>query len=93
MKKLLLTALFLTITSGSYAKEPFVINIAKDAIKSDVVVYNVSNAKMHTHDCEWAEKCTKNCIYLSKEEEKEIFYIPCAVCGGGILEKVDNIAD
>ena len=47
MKKLLLTALFLTITNGSYAKEPFVVNIEKDAIKSDVVVYNVSNAKIY----------------------------------------------
>ena len=65
-------------------------SISKDAIKSDVIVYNLSNGKAHRHDCEWAEKCTKNCIYIDKEEIKDMFYIPCAVCGGYALEPIED---
>ncbi len=64
--------------------------ISKDAISSDVIVYNLSNAKVHRHDCEWAEKCTKNCIFIEKEKIKDIFFVPCAVCGGFVLEPVEN---
>ena len=85
MKKLLYTTLFLLITNGSYAQEPFVINVEKNAIKSNVAVYNLANAKMHTHDCQWAEKCTKNCIHLHKNETAGMFYIPCLVCGGTVF--------
>ena len=68
----------------------FKTSINKDAIKSDVIVYNLSNGKAHRHDCEWAEKCTKNCIYIEKEKIKDMFFIPCAVCGGYILEPIEN---
>lgn len=80
--------LSLAIINIGLAKEPFQINgsLSKTAISSNVAVYNLSNAKMHTHDCEWAERCTKNCIYLDKEKLDNIFYIPCAVCGGDILD-------
>lgn len=62
--------------------------IQKNRIRGDVAVYNLSNGKLHTADCEWAEKCTKNCIYMKKEDLREMFYIPCLVCGGGIIAPV-----
>lgn len=62
--------------------------IKKNHIHGDVAVYNLSNGKLHTADCEWAEKCTKNCIYLKKKEVKKMFYIPCLVCGGGVIEPI-----
>ena len=62
--------------------------VQKNKINGDVVVYNLSNGKLHTSDCEWAEKCTKNCIYLSKKSIKKMTYIPCLVCGGGVIEPI-----
>ena len=66
------------------------ISVEKRVIDSDTFVYNLSNSKLHTHDCEWAEKCTKNCIFLSKDEIKDLFYIPCLVCGGNIFENTEE---
>ncbi len=60
----------------------------KTTIYGDVAVYNLSNAKLHKKDCEWAEKCVKNCITVDRKELKNMFYIPCAVCGGETLEPV-----
>ena len=64
--------------------------IRKNRVHGDVVVYNLSNGKAHRHDCEWAEKCTKNCIYIEKEKINDMFFIPCAVCGAYILEPIEN---
>ena len=96
MKKIFLLTCCLFIGNIAIASEnnnKFVLKttIYKNKIVSDVVVYNLSNAKLHTSDCEWAEKCTKNCIYKDKKQISEMFYIPCAVCGGGIIEPLENI--
>ena len=93
MKKIFLIILCLFFANHSWGhehhKSPLLIaSVIKNKIKGDVVVYNLSNGKLHTADCEWAEKCTKNCIYLSKREIKKMFYVPCLVCGGGIIEPV-----
>ncbi len=66
--------------------------VTKNIISDEVVVYNLSNAKLHAASCEWAEKCTKNCIYINKSELEKIFYIPCLVCGGDIW-KIYNKED
>ena len=81
---------FIYPTFAHESDEHHVLNAAiiKNKIKGDVAVYNLSNGKLHTADCEWAEKCTKNCIFLSKKEIKKMFYIPCLVCGGGVIEPV-----
>lgn len=68
----------------------FEATVSKDAISSDVIVYNLSNGKAHRHDCEWAEKCTKNCIYIEREKINDMFFIPCAVCGAYVLEPIEN---
>lgn len=98
MKKIALSLFFaflITTSLKAEVDETCLINasITKNRIKKDVVVYNLSNGKLHTHDCEWAEKCTKNCIYIKKRKLKKIFFIPCVVCGGGILEPAENYSD
>ena len=94
MKKFLGLVLFMLFipSVSAHEEEGLVLDakISKDAISSNVAVYNISNGKMHTHDCEWAQKCTKNCIYLHKHEIQDMFYIPCAACGGGVIEPVEN---
>ena len=73
--------------SGNYHIEAL---IEKNTISSDVVVYNLSNGKLHLHDCEWAEKCTKNCIYIPQKRVKKMFFVPCMSCGGGVIEPMDE---
>ena len=64
--------------------------VRKNRISGDVAVYNLSNGKLHTADCEWAEKCTKNCIFMKKRAVKKMLYIPCLVCGGGVIEPFEE---
>ena len=85
-----ITSIFCIFHSALAEEVTLKASVSKDAIKSDVIVYNLSNGKAHRHDCEWAEKCTKNCIYIEKEDIKEMFFIPCAVCGGYVLEPVEQ---
>ncbi|MCR4880591.1 MAG: hypothetical protein K6A44_01380 [bacterium] len=95
MKKILILILYLFLIFPVYAHEEsehhvLSATVIKNRISGDVAVYNLSNGKLHTSDCEWAEKCTKNCIYLSKKELKKKFYIPCLVCGGGVIEPISD---
>ena len=89
MRKFLLLIIILFYTNIAFAESfaPLQLNaaVARNIIFGDVLVYNISNGKLHLPDCEWAEKCTKNCIYLKKKELKKMFYVPCIVCGGGII--------
>lgn len=64
--------------------------ITKNKISDNVLVYNLSNGKMHNPDCEWAEKCTKNCIYIDHKKIENLFYIPCLVCGGNIFDPLNK---
>ena len=95
MKKFLLVLFSIIISSCAFAHEDEEIiikaSVIKNVIKGDVYVYNLSNAKLHTPDCEWAEKCTKNCIFISKEQLKDMFYVPCMVCGGGVVAPASEI--
>ena len=98
MKKfmlLLLLVLLFTNSANAETNDYCLINatITKNKIKKNIVVYNLSNAKLHTHNCEWAEKCTKNCIYIKKRNLKDIFFIPCVVCGGGVIEPASMLSD
>ena len=89
MKKFLILILILFYTNIVFAENfaPLQLNatVAKNVISGNVIVYNISNGKLHLPDCEWAEKCTRNCIYLKKKELKKMFYVPCIVCGGGVI--------
>jgi len=49
---------------------------------AETVVFNVKTHKYHSTRCEWALKCTKNCIKIDKKEAIKRGGVPCKVCGG-----------
>ena len=50
--------------------------------KSQPVFFNVKTHKFHAPTCEWARKCTRNCIRITREEAVKRGGVPCKVCGG-----------
>jgi hypothetical protein len=46
------------------------------------VAFNVETKKYHCLSCQWAIKCTRNCIEVPKSEAKRQGGIACKVCGG-----------
>lgn len=46
------------------------------------VAYNKSSHIYHRHSCEWAQRCTKNCITIDSADAKRRGGRPCKVCGG-----------
>jgi hypothetical protein len=52
------------------------------------VKFNTKTYKYHNPKCEWAIKCTKNCIKIDSTEAKQKGGVPCKVCGG--VEKFFN---
>ena len=49
---------------------------------AETVVFNVKTHKYHSIYCEWALKCTKNCIKIDKKEAIKRGGVPCKICGG-----------
>lgn len=47
---------------------------------SSTVVYNSKNGKFHEPSCRWAEKCTRNCTEITRDEALKLGGIPCKVC-------------
>ena len=68
MKKLLLSFLMLTL----FAMPAF----------ADTVVYNTKTGKIHSPACQWAQKCTVNCIRIDRQAAIKRGGIPCKVCSG-----------
>lgn len=66
------TIIFIITLSVVYAPSCF----AED------VVYNTKTGKFHSTWCQWAKKCTVNCIIIDKKEAIKRGGIPCKVCGG-----------
>ena len=52
------------------------------ATDDELVAFNTKSLKFHCLSCEWAQKCTKNCITISRSEAIERGGVPCKVCGG-----------
>ncbi len=48
---------------------------------ADTVVYNTKTQKYHSLNCEWAKKCTVNCIRIERKQAVQRGGIPCKVCG------------
>ncbi len=46
------------------------------------VSYNKNSHIYHKHNCEWAKKCTKNCVHIDSREAIRRGGRPCKVCGG-----------
>lgn len=52
------------------------------ASDSTIVVLNINRMIYHNVNCQWAHRCTKNCIKTTKQEAIESGARPCKVCGG-----------
>lgn len=50
--------------------------------QEETVMFNTQSRKYHCPQCEWAIKCTKNCVPMSLKRAQELGGIPCSVCGG-----------
>lgn len=57
--------------------------LANTPVLADTVVYNTQTHKYHTPSCQWAKKCTKNCIKIDRQKAIRNGGKPCKVCGGG----------
>lgn len=49
---------------------------------AETVVYNTKTGKFHSVGCQWANKCTANCIKIDRKEAVQRGGVPCKVCGG-----------
>lgn len=50
--------------------------------QEEVVAFNTKSLKYHCLSCEWAVKCTRNCIEIPRSEAIRRGGVPCKVCGG-----------
>lgn len=48
---------------------------------TELVAYNTSTGKYHCLSCQWALKCTRNCVNIALSEARARG-VPCKVCGG-----------
>ena len=46
------------------------------------VVLNTKTLKYHCPSCEWARRCTRNCISVSRAEAEARGAVACKVCQG-----------
>ena len=46
------------------------------------VMFNTKSLIYHTPSCEWARKCTKNCVRIDHTDAQRRGGVPCKVCGG-----------
>lgn len=53
----------------------------KNALAYDVM-FNAKTLVFHTPSCEWARKCTKNCVRIDHTLAQQRGGVPCKVCGG-----------
>ncbi len=49
---------------------------------AETVVFNTKTHKYHKPTCNYAAKCTTNCIKIDKQQAKAKGGIACKVCGG-----------
>ena len=57
------------------------LSFANSAFAYDVI-FNTKTLKYHVASCEWARKCTKNCIKVDSTVAQSKGGVPCKVCGG-----------
>lgn len=55
-------------------------------LAQEEVVFNTKTLIYHSPDCDSAERCTVNCITVTREEAAGEGGRPCKVCGGGLDE-------
>lgn len=82
--KYLALSLLLLLPSPAYAKDtqkekP---KAGAEAKAERQVMYNTNTGKIHDPSCQWAERCTRNCVKVSESEAKQRGGVACKVCGG-----------
>ena len=65
-----------------------VLSAAALADDDELVAFNTKTLKYHCLSCEWAVKCTQNCITIRKSEAIKRGGVPCKVCGGSCNKRV-----
>lgn len=65
----------------------FLLSFTNSASAYDVV-FNIKSLIYHAPTCEWARKCTKNCIRIDHTKALSRGGKPCNACGG--LESSSN---
>ena len=56
--------------------------LAASSLAEETVAFNTESKKYHCLDCQWARRCTKNCIRISLSEARRRGGVACKVCGG-----------
>ncbi len=51
-------------------------------VYAETVVFNTKTYKYHKPGCQWANRCTVNCIKIEKKDAIKRGGVPCKVCGG-----------
>lgn len=52
------------------------------ASDEEIVAFNEKSLKYHCTTCEWARKCTANCVMVKKSEAIRRGGVPGKVCNG-----------
>ena len=52
------------------------------AVFAEEVMYNTETQKVHKVNCQWAKKCTKNCVKIDRKDAYARGGIRCKSCGG-----------
>jgi len=60
-----------SLTPASYAEN-----------QNYTVMFNTNSFKFHKPSCQWAQRCTANCIPIKRSEAVSRGGVPCKVCGG-----------
>ena len=58
------------------------------ADNDEMVAFNTKTLKYHCLKCQWAVKCTQNCITIKKSEAIKRGGVPCKVCGGSCQKSI-----
>jgi hypothetical protein len=60
------------------------------AADDEIVAFNTKSLKYHCLTCQWAIKCTRNCITIKKSEAITRGGVACKVCGGSCKASAQN---
>src|SRR2546425_12252566 len=60
------------------------------AADDEMVAFNTKSHKYHCLSCQYAVKCTQNCIQIKRSDAIARGGVPCKVCGGSCKAKPSN---
>lgn len=52
------------------------------ASDSSIVIMNTKTHIYHDPSCQWAKRCTKNCVKTTRDKAISRGARPCKICGG-----------